>query len=637
MKTIKLVATVLFFVTSVLVYSQAPEIVNNPGNKTVCAGSEVSFIVEATGAEPLTYNWFQDSSSIGTNSDTLTFASTDESNEGTYFCVVSNGEGSDTTNDFQLIVVTGTPVIIDQTPDGTFCEGDSTGISVTSDGESMSYNWEHNGSPISNFSPSINFSSISPSDAGTYHHIVSNACGEDDTEINIDVIALPQITQGPQPVTVCEGEDAEFNIEATGSDLEYQWLQDGSPISGENDSILVLNNVQSPFSGMLSCRVFNSCDTVTSGQVSLTVNTLPEVTAHPLSHNLCIGTDTTLVSTATGTPPISMSWYENESIIPGSDTTSLSVTAEPGDTTYYYAVFMNMCGSVYSDSAMIVPFSPPVITQQPVDQTVCLHDTVELSIKVNGTEPIYYQWQRNGVDVDDSNCSGTDASNLEIEAINEGQSGTYTCIVWNECGDTVSDEAEVEIIMPPNIISQPDAFSVCEGDTASTEMLVEGDEPMDFYWVNNDAVDTVSNDETLVFNNITEYQQGTYYAIVSNQCENVFSDEFEVEVFTYPEFTLQPEDLDICHGDSAALVVNTDGTEPVNHMWFKNQSALTSETDTILEFNPAETLETGYYMCVADNICGVTESDEVHVNIGTTPAITWHPVGQDLCENETLI
>ncbi|MGC9331697.1 MAG: immunoglobulin domain-containing protein, partial [Bacteroidales bacterium] len=254
-----------------------------------------------------------------------------------------------------------------------------------------------------------------------------------------------------------------------------------------------------------------------------------------------------------------------------------------------------------------------------------------------GSEPIYYQWRRNGVDVEDINCSGTETSTLLIENITEGQSGTYTCYIWNECGDAVSDDAVIDVIMPPNIVSQPDPIAVCEGDAAGSEMIVQGDEPFDYCWVNQDAGDTVSNDEILVFNAITEYQAGTYYAIVSNQCEDVFSDAFEVQVFTFPEFTLQPQDIDACHGDSIALIAVANGTDPINYMWYKNQSALTSETDTILEFNPAQSLETGYYMCVADNLCGITESDEVLVNIGTTPAITWNPVGTQMCENETLI
>ncbi|MEA3448442.1 MAG: immunoglobulin domain-containing protein [Bacteroidota bacterium] len=637
--TCKLFATITFIAISVHLFAQDPEIISSPSNEIICTGENVTYVVKATGTEPFSYEWFFNGTAIsGTDNDTLLIPGADETNEGTYYCIVSNTVSSDTTDDFQLLVVTGPPQIIGQAVDSTYCEGTNQQISISTTGENLYYIWTHDDNPISFFGPNVTFTDLSGADNGIYTCTVDNACGTaEPVNIQVNVALLPVIISGPEPVTVCEGDNTGFGVTAEGSDLQYQWFYEGTPLPGENADTLIFENVVADTAGLVSCSIFNECDSINTGEVSLIVNTLPQVTAHPIDHTLCIGANTTLISTATGTPPIAMAWYENGSIIPGADTSHLPINIQPGDTSYYYAAFMNTCGTVYSDSAMIIPQSPPIITQQPVDNEVCLHNTVDLNIKANGSEPLYYQWRRNGVDVDDTNASGAQTANLLIENINEGQSGIYTCYVWNECGDAVSDEAVIEIVMPPNIVSQPDPIIVCEGDSAGSEMMVQGDEPFDYYWVNQDAGDTVSNDESLVFNAITEYEAGTYYAIVSNQCEDVFSDAFEVQVFTYPEFTLQPQDIDACHGDSIALEVIVEGTQPINYMWYKNQSALTSETDTILEFDPAQSLETGYYMCVADNLCGITESDEVLVNIGTIPAITWDPVGTQMCENETLI
>jgi hypothetical protein len=638
MKTCKiLIVFVLISITGHL-HAQDPEITSSPSSKVVCTGSDVKFIVVATGTEPFSYEWFLDGSSIGNDNDTLSIPGADATNAGTYYCIVSNSISSDTTYDFQLVIVTDPPQITGQTPDSNYCEGTNQQISVNTTGENLYYSWTHDGNPISFFGPNVTFTDLAAADDGTYACTVDNACGSaGPNNIQVNVTLLPDIISGPSSITACEGDDIGFGVADEGTDLQYQWFHEGTLIPGETSDTLIFENVSADTAGLVSCSIFNDCDSINTGQASLDVKTLPQVTAQPTDHTMCVGESANLIATATGTPPIAITWYEDGTMIPNTDTTQISITAQPGDTTYYHAIFMNTCGTVYSDSSMVVPQHPPVITQQPVDQEVCLHDTVELSIKVNGSEPLYYQWRRNGVDIENSNCSGTQASNLEIEGINEGQSGTYTCYVWNECGDVLSDDAVVEIIMPPNIISQPDPIAVCEGDSTGAEMIIQGDEPFDYYWVNQNVDDTVSNDETLVFDGITEYQAGTYYAIVSNQCEDVFSDDFEVNVFTYPDFILQPQEIDVCHGDSTALIAVADGTEPINYMWFKNQSALTSDTDTILEFNPAETLETGYYMCMADNICGITESDEVLVNIGTTPAITWDPVGTQLCENETLI
>ncbi len=636
MKAFRLIPFFALVLLGMNTFSQSPVIVDEPSSKIICTGSSVVFVVEATGSEPLSYEWFLDDTSIGNNNDTLSIASVSEADEGSYHCIVSNGEGSAQTNDFQLTVISDAPEITGSSGGGSHCEGAYLQIQVTTTGEALSYSWTKDGEPIPEFGPLVTINSLSPDDAGTYQCIATNACGSDSADIILETLEEPGIISPPESLTVCEGEEAEFSVLAAGTDVSYQWYFDDSPLDGATSSELIIPNIQQENSGMIRCVISNACGADTSGQVSLNVNTTAQITAHPSSGDYCLGEEITLLSTATGTQPIARQWYLNDSPVSDSTESTLTVTTQPGDTAYYYAAYMNTCGTAYSDSAVISTNMPPAITEQPEPQTVCLHDTLELTIKANGFQPMYFQWQRAGADIDDDNASGVNTANLTIENINEGQSGLYSCIAWNDCGEAFSDTVEVEIILPPDIVSQPDALTVCEGEDASMEMIIQGNQPFDFLWIHDESSDTVSTAEVLSLSDIQASDAGNYFCTVSNQCADVTSNAAELEVLTYPEFTTQPVETDACHGDSIALEVQTGGTGPINLMWFKNQSALTSETDSLLEFDPAETLETGYYMCVADNICGITESDEVLVNIGTAPSITWNPVGYDLCENETL-
>ena len=87
----------------------------------------------------------------------------------------------------------------------------------------------------------------------------------------------PAITTQPTSQTVTEGETATFNVEATGTDLTYQWQQktDGgawSDISGANSETYTIETTTMDMSGtQYRCVVENSIDEVTSDAATLTV------------------------------------------------------------------------------------------------------------------------------------------------------------------------------------------------------------------------------------------------------------------------------------------------------------------------------------------------------------------------------
>ena len=91
-----------------IVYSPpatAPVINNHPQSGTVVEGQPASLSVTATGTAPITYQWYRDDVLMdGKTSATLSFGSINESDEGTYHVIVSNGIGSVTSDDAILLV-----------------------------------------------------------------------------------------------------------------------------------------------------------------------------------------------------------------------------------------------------------------------------------------------------------------------------------------------------------------------------------------------------------------------------------------------------------------------------------------------------------------------------------------------------
>lgn len=102
------------------------------------------------------------------------------------------------------------------------------------------------------------------------------------------VVYAPAITNHPQDVEVKENETANFTVEATGTDLSYQWQQStdkGSSwrniASATSDTYTTGKTTMDMSGTQYRCVVKNSIDEVTSDAATLTVTALPEPEPEP--------------------------------------------------------------------------------------------------------------------------------------------------------------------------------------------------------------------------------------------------------------------------------------------------------------------------------------------------------------------
>jgi len=79
----------------------------------------------------------------------------------------------------------------------------------------------------------------------------------------------PAIAAGPGDVVACPGGDAVFTVQATGTDLSYQWHKDGDAILGETGGTLIVSGVTTEDEGRYSVVVFNDCEALTSAEGAL--------------------------------------------------------------------------------------------------------------------------------------------------------------------------------------------------------------------------------------------------------------------------------------------------------------------------------------------------------------------------------
>jgi hypothetical protein len=159
-----------------------PSITQQPSSQSVTVGQPATFSVAATGTAPLSYQWFQNGSKVGTNSSAYTIAQTSSGQSGAQVYVqVTNTAGSATSSTVLLTVnATATAPTISQQPSSlTVTAGQAAAFSVTATGTApLTYQWFMNGTMVGTNSNSYTISQTTIGQSGAQIHVtVTNATG----------------------------------------------------------------------------------------------------------------------------------------------------------------------------------------------------------------------------------------------------------------------------------------------------------------------------------------------------------------------------------------------------------------------------------------------------------------------------
>ena len=272
------------------------------------------------------------------------------------------------------------------------------------------------------------------------------------------------ITIQPVSLTVTPGATATFFVGAAGA-TTWQWQKNGLNIAGATSSTLVLTNVQASDLADYRVIVGNSAGSVISNVATLTGTGAfnPVIITQPASLSVPAGGTASFIVEAIGAS--SFQWYKDGTAIPGATGTSLSMTnVQTANAGSYKVVVSNNAGtSVTSNAAiLIVNYTPPTITTQPVSVAALQGQTVTFSVTATGSAPLIYQWLKNGVPIPSAT-----AATLTLSNVQASDADTYTVVITNTAGSVTSNPATLVLEFSPSITSSPLSYTAYEKLTAN--------------------------------------------------------------------------------------------------------------------------------------------------------------------------
>jgi cytochrome c oxidase assembly protein Cox11 len=500
-----------------------PSITTQPTNQTIISGSNVSFVVGATGIPTPACQWqFSGTNLSGATSTILQLNNVQPSQAGNYRAVLTNAAGSVTSSVAQLTIDT-PPSITTQPTNQTVLAATNVSFTVTATGiPTPACQWQFSGTNLAGAtSTTLQLNNVQPSQAGNYRAVLTNVAGSVTSSVaQLTVDVPPSITTQPTNQTVISGSNVSFIVTATGIPTPAcQWQFSGTNLSGATSTTLQLNNVQPSQAGNYRAVLTNAAGSVTSGVAQLTVDVPPSITAQPTNQTVITGSNVSFIVTATGIPTPACQWQFSGTNLPGATLTALQLNnVQPSQAGAYLAILTNAAGSITSAVAQLTVDVPPSITSQPTNRTVIAGSNVSFIVIASGIPTPSCQWQFSG-----TNLPGATSTALQLNNVQPSQAGAYLAILTNVAGSVTSSVANLTVLVPPSITGQPTNVTVVTGNNVTFQIRATGSAPLGYTWTFNGATVAGGNSNSLVLLNVQLSQAGAYAAVVSNAAGSVTS------------------------------------------------------------------------------------------------------------------
>uniref|UniRef100_A0A672P0D7 Roundabout homolog 2-like n=1 Tax=Sinocyclocheilus grahami TaxID=75366 RepID=A0A672P0D7_SINGR len=467
----------------------APRVVEHPSDLIVSKGEPATLNCKAEGRPTPMVEWYKDGEKVETDredprshrmllpSGSLFFlrivhGRRSKPDEGVYVCVARNYLGEAVSrnaslevailrDDFRqtpsdVVVAAGEPAVMECIPPRGHPE--------------PTISWKRNNVKVNDKDERITIrggklmiSNTRKSDAGMYVCVGTNMVGEKDSDpAELVVFERPMFVRRPVNQVVLADDAVDFQCEVQGDPTPtIRWRKEEGELPRGRfeiraDNSLRLTQVKAEDEGSYTCLSENSVGKAEASG-TLQVHVPPQIVVRPRDQISAQGRTVTFLCGTKGNPPPAVFWQKEGSQVllfpsqPPSQSGRFSVSlsgeltiidVHSEDSGYYICQAISVAGSILTKALLEVETPsdriPPIIRQGPANQTLTPGTTAQLQCHVMGNPLPSIQWERDGQRIlgNDERISLMENGTLQITALQETDSGAYTCVASSLSGET---------------------------------------------------------------------------------------------------------------------------------------------------------------------------------------------------------
>jgi alpha-tubulin suppressor-like RCC1 family protein len=247
----------------------------------------------------------------------------------------------------------------------------------------------------------------------------------------------------------------------------------------------------------------------------------------------------------------------------------------------------------------------PTITQQPAPSTtVAAGSAVYLTVTGIGLSPLSYQWTLAG-----TNLPGATNYFLSINNIPTTEQGSYQVIISNSFGSVTSAVAQVTVLIPPAITSQPSIVAVLANSNATMTIGALGTPPMSYQWSFQGVAIANATNNTLTVSNAQSVNEGYYQVALANSIGTATSRPILLRVLPSAALIVSgPVPVSVPAGNQAVFNAGVIGSAPLTFQWYKNGDLLPGAVSSQLVISNAQAADAGTYQLLVSNFLGAVIS-----------------------------
>ena len=615
----------------------------------------------------VTYKWYKETSGAdaqqitgsmsgyeGADSAALTVKNCGDDDDGdVYYCVAEKNGQSVTSKKFTLEKLT---IAWDGTLPESVLEGGSVELKVKAE-NAKNYKWfevtgTNSPKQVASGADATTYTvaNVTKDDSGKQYYCVAEngdkTAATTSFVLNVTTKCVPP-TLNPaadEEVVVTEGESAKLCVNATGTDLTYEWFvkkagaSEFTAIAGAAGAEYTVAAADVKDGDEYRCVVKNTCGEKTK-KFTLKVNLLNPTIAWDgtLPESVLEGGSVELKVKAENAK--NYKWFEvtgsqaPKQVASGADATTYTVANVTKDDSgkQYYCVAENGDKTAATTSFVlnvVTKCVPP--TLDPAGEEKCEvteTDHVKLCVVATGTD-LKYQWYVKEAGASEfAEITGATDDAFEIQNIGLSQNGAvYRCKVSNDCGFAEKDF--VMFVQPagnapefvrPDTDTQEETFRA--GQTVTLVAVLKENNAESFAWYTKRGDEDAQllegeNGNTLVLNNCSSADHGTtYYCVATNKKGQDTSMTFrlvltgDAPVFTSPKdnaiFTFVP-------GESLTLTASAENAD--TYQWYVDKGngqlvPIEGADQNSYKIDKLGKEQDGWvYVCTAENAFGKANS-----------------------------